>query len=276
MKRWRSSKRLPHQGTNDSTTFFRVTFCWVLSNPSIGSHTTTWILKHWEAGGVRDSTLGITQPREVLAWEQGWLRPTALPAGMVVPIIGARRSPDNTEAWLALALGVTGACAPMQPMALISTTTPGDHTMPTEPADKSFCQFLLQFEAATTRFINGDATLWKQHASHRDDATIMGAWGAYEQGWNEAGPRYDWAAARFRESGARVEVEYLASGVSGDLAYTVTNERSEALLVGQNKAAQMALRVTHVFRKEDEEWKLIHRHADPLMEKTAADTVLQN
>jgi hypothetical protein len=47
--------------------------------------------------------LGITQPREVLAWEQGWLRPAALPAGMVVPMIGARRSPDNTEAWLAMA-----------------------------------------------------------------------------------------------------------------------------------------------------------------------------
>lgn len=27
--------------------------------------------------------------------------------------------------------------------------------------------------------------------------------------------------------------------------------------------------------KGDEEWKLIYRHADPLMEKTAADTVLQ-
>jgi hypothetical protein len=26
---------------------------------------------------------------------------------------------------------------------------------------------------------------------------------------------------------------------------------------------------------EDGEWKLIHRHADPLMEKTAPDAVLQ-
>ena len=35
-----------------------------------------------------------------------------------------------------------------------------------------------------------------------DDVMIMGAWGAYEKGWAEVGPRYDWAAARFTDSGA--------------------------------------------------------------------------
>src|SRR5215216_6142317 len=100
--------------------------------------------------------------------------------------------------------------------------------IPAAPAgDSSLQAFLPHFEEGINRFINGDPTLWKQNASHRDDATIMGAWGAYERGWNEAGPRYDWAAARFRESGARVKVEYLSTGVSGDLAYTVAIERSE-------------------------------------------------
>ena len=103
----------------------------------------------------------------------------------------------------------------------------------------------------------------------------MGAWGAYEMGWDEVGPRYDWAAARFGESGAEVEVEYLSSGVSGDLAYTVAIERSEVRLVDQDRPAPMVLRVTHIFRKEDGVWKLVHRHADPLMGKTAPATVLQ-
>jgi ketosteroid isomerase-like protein len=145
----------------------------------------------------------------------------------------------------------------------------------TGSTEESFRQFLPHFEEGTSRFINGDPTLWKANASQRDDATIMGAWGAYEQGWDEVGPRYDWAAARFKESGAKVSVEYLASGVSGDLAYTIANERSEALVAGQDQLAPMALRVTHLFRMEDGEWKLIHRHADPLMEKTAPETVLQ-
>ena len=95
-----TSVPFPHQGTNDSTEFFRVSLSWALPQSPLDIHTATWIVKHWRAGGVRDSTLGITQLRDVLAWEQGWLRPTALPRGLVVPIIGARRSPDGREAWL--------------------------------------------------------------------------------------------------------------------------------------------------------------------------------
>jgi ketosteroid isomerase-like protein len=63
--------------------------------------------------------------------------------------------------------------------------------------------------------------------------------------------------------------------VSGDLAYTVTIERSEARVSGAGSVAPMALRVTHVFRKEDGVWKLVHRHADPLMDKTAPSAVLK-
>jgi hypothetical protein len=97
------SAPLAHQGTNDSTSFFRVTFSWALSAAPLRSHTTSWIIKRWKAGGQRDSSLGIIQPREVLAWERGWLRPAGLPAGVVVPFVGAWRSPDNAEAWLAMA-----------------------------------------------------------------------------------------------------------------------------------------------------------------------------
>jgi len=75
--------------------------------------------------------------------------------------------------------------------------------------------------------------------------------------------------------GATVQVEYLACAVSGDLADTVAIERSEVRLVDQNKPAAMALHVTHIFRKEDGAWKLVLRHADPLMGKAAPATVLQ-
>jgi ketosteroid isomerase-like protein len=139
-----------------------------------------------------------------------------------------------------------------------------------------FQSFLVQFEAATTRFLNGDATQWKQIASHRDDVTIMGAWGAYEKGWRDVGSRYDWAVERFVHSGARMQVEYLASGESGDLAYTIAIERSTVRVIGEEKPASMALRVTHLFRKENGAWKLIHRHADPIMGKTAPAATLQH
>jgi hypothetical protein len=97
-----TSAPFAHEGTNDSTTFYRVTLTWTRQSHGWAVETATWILKHWRAGGRRDRTLGITQSREVLAWEAGWLRPSALPDGVIVPLIGVWRAPDNREAWLAM------------------------------------------------------------------------------------------------------------------------------------------------------------------------------
>ena len=141
--------------------------------------------------------------------------------------------------------------------------------------DPSLRQFLESFEEGTRRFINGDTALWMENVSRRDDAMIMGAWGAHEKGWPEVQARYQWAGARFRANSARLTVEYLTSIQSGDLAFTTAIERSEVKVAGQEKPAPMALRVTHIFRKEDGEWKLVLRHADPLVAKTAPEAVLE-
>jgi ketosteroid isomerase-like protein len=158
---------------------------------------------------------------------------------------------------------------------LLSPLVIGSALSQTSPGDSSLRAFLPRFEEGINRFINGDNILWKQNASHRDDATIMGGWGSHAKGWDKVDPWYDWAAARFRESGAKVKIEYISSAVSGELAYTVAIERSEALVAGQDKPMPMALRVTHIFRKENGVWKLVHRHADPLIDKTAPAAVLK-
>jgi len=141
---------------------------------------------------------------------------------------------------------------------------------PTVVGDSSLQTFLPQWEEAQTHFINGDPTLWKQLSSHGDDATVLGAFGGYEKGWNEVGPRYDWASSQFKAGRATISVEYLNTGVSGDLAFTVAIERQEGVRLGnQNDPTPRALRVTQVFRKENGAWKLLHRQADPLVVKKA-------
>lgn len=127
----------------------------------------------------------------------------------------------------------------------------------TSVTDASLRDFLETFEEGTRRFMNGDTTIWKKNVSRRSDVMIMGAWGAYEKGWPEVSARYDWAGARFRDSGASLEIEYLTSFVSGDLAYATAIERANVQLVGQERPAPMGLRVTHVFRKEDGAWRLL-------------------
>ena len=142
-------------------------------------------------------------------------------------------------------------------------------------SDPELCAFMQQFEQATQEFINGNNQPWLALALRRDDATIMGAWGAYERGWKDVGPRYDWAAARFQPSGAKLSVEYLASGATDTIAYTVAIERCDPLIVGEDKPRPQELRVTHIFCKHDGKWKFIHRQADPLMAKTTPASVLR-
>lgn len=146
---------------------------------------------------------------------------------------------------------------------------------PTPASDSGLQAFLPQWETAQSRFVTGDPSLWKQNASQGDDVTILGAFGGYEKGWNEVGPRYDWASSQYKDSGARMKVEYLNTGVSGDLGFTVAIERQEEVRLGGQNPTQRALRVTQVFRKENGAWKLMHRHADPLMEKKAPTVVPQ-
>ena len=140
-------------------------------------------------------------------------------------------------------------------------------------AEASFRQAVERMQAATDQFVRGNSERLRALCSQADDATIVGGWGDYERGWAAVGPRYEWAAARFQ--GGQLTYELVASGVSGDLAYTFHIERGTVRLVGVAEPAPMALRVTHIYRREGGEWKLLHRHADPLMAKQAVDAVLQ-
>jgi hypothetical protein len=191
--------------------------------------------------------------------------------------------------WLLLLISITGgrtfAQDPIFGLGICTSGIPGfsptspDNTdtprTETSMSDSSWQAFLPRFEEGLQRFVNGDPTLWKQHAWQGEAATLMGGWGAYEKGWTLVGPRYDWAAARFQASNGYVQVEYLSWDVGKDLAYTVSIERSQVRLVGEEQPAPMALRVTQLFRKDGKDWKLVHRQANPLTGSTAPAEVLQ-
>lgn len=140
---------------------------------------------------------------------------------------------------------------------------------PLAAADRNgFAKFLVEWEKAQNLFINGDPALWKQLSSHSGDATILGGFGGYgEKGWSAVGARYDWASSQYKSGGATMKVEYISIVAGEDLAYTVGIERQESARVGSAAPESRALRVTQIFRKEEGSWKLIHRHADPMVEK---------
>jgi ketosteroid isomerase-like protein len=130
-----------------------------------------------------------------------------------------------------------------------------------------------RFAAALPDFVRGDPTPFSTLWSHGEDVTIFGGWGAYERGWDAVGPRLAWAAGRF--AGGQVTYKPLAAGSSGDLGYAIGLERGETLVMEGKKPHPLLLRVTHLFRREEGQWKLIHRHADPIVIKTAPEALLQ-
>ena len=70
---------------------------------------------------------------------------------------------------------------------------------------------------------------------------------------------FQWVASKF--TGGRADVEHAVIAQSGDLAYTVGFERGPASVAG-GPSKEMVIRVTHIYRRDGADWKLVHRHAD--------------
>ncbi len=98
--------------------------------------------------------------------------------------------------------------------------------------------------------------------------TLFGA-GLSASGWAEIEPIFDRLEARFSDC-ILCEHEVIAAGASGDLAYVVAFEHTTAAVSG-SPPLPYTLRATTVFRREDEEWKVVHRHAEPVASENAAE-----
>ena len=59
-----------------------------------------------------------------------------------------------------------------------------------------------------------------------------------------------------------VTAEYVVVHEGAVLAYTVGYETGDVLLDGAPMTPRQRLRVTQIYRREDGEWRLIHRHGD--------------
>jgi len=85
------------------------------------------------------------------------------------------------------------------------------------------------------------------------------AFGPARRGWTELEPVFPWVAERYRDG--TLAIDYVTMAESDELAYTVSYERAVVSIDGA--APELStIRVTHVFRMEDGQWKLVHRHGD--------------
>nr|WP_254678771.1 nuclear transport factor 2 family protein [Arthrobacter sp. 24S4-2] len=109
---------------------------------------------------------------------------------------------------------------------------------------------------------NGDAAPRFAIWSCREPVTVLGAWMS-DSGPVEVGDIFRKLESSFSDCTA-YEHEVIAADVIGDMAYTVGYEHTSTAVNGEPRT--YTLRVTQVYRREDGEWKVAHRHADTVVQ----------
>lgn len=99
------------------------------------------------------------------------------------------------------------------------------------------------------------AALW----TTTDDATLMGGFGTRALTAAEVASTLEVVARRFR--GGALVPEYDRVLVSDGWAMTAGRERG-VLSVDGAEPREFVVRVTHVWRREEDGWRIVHRHGD--------------
>jgi len=129
--------------------------------------------------------------------------------------------------------------------------------------DASVRAAIERLHRAMADVANGDVRAIKALYSHGPDATSFYGWGGYERGWDGVSRRWDWAGRQFK--GGRVSYQNVSTVVAGDMFFTTDIETySDQRMAGVEGVTGWTNRVTHIFRREGGEWRLVHRHGNRL------------
>ena len=138
----------------------------------------------------------------------------------------------------------------------------------------TFADVIGRNNHASEAFMTGDTGPFKALFSDRADATLANPFGGVAIGRAEILERLDRAASYYRD-GELVGVETIAQVAADDLGYTIEIETVRGRVGQAPERETIALRVTSVFRMEDGEWRLVHRHADPRATVEAPESILR-
>jgi ketosteroid isomerase-like protein len=130
-----------------------------------------------------------------------------------------------------------------------------------------------RLDHANLGMLNGDCTGWTGLLSHRADVAVLGAYGGHVTGWDEVAARFASTAAGYGEGGAggTTSRENLATWIGADIACVVDIEQHRTAVEAGAEPVTFRYRTTHVLRREDGGWRVVLRHADPLVEFRGPD-----
>jgi ketosteroid isomerase-like protein len=128
---------------------------------------------------------------------------------------------------------------------------------------EEFKAFIEKRKKVAQAYVNGDAEPLGKIAAEQSPASFFGPMGGSVEGAKQVMSRYETDAKAF-DDGSETDLEILDMSADGKLGYWVGFQNAKARMKGKADPIQMRLRVTEIFRKADDGWRLMHRHADPL------------
>ena len=133
-----------------------------------------------------------------------------------------------------------------------------------EAAAETVKDLAERYAQANAALLKGDAKTWDKLAPMASDFVLMSPFGGKPSRYADYPPERIEQMGKFFRNG-RFQQELVQSYAVDGMIVLVTIERAN-IEVGGLPAQDWSLRVTSIFRAEKNEWKLAHRHADPLVE----------
>jgi ketosteroid isomerase-like protein len=120
-----------------------------------------------------------------------------------------------------------------------------------------------EYHKALDVFSRGNPEPVKNLCSHSDEVMLANPFGSTVKGWEAVSYALDFASSRFRDGTVR-SFERITTYKTNDLLVMFEIEKWTSRVGGKSEISSFDLRVTSTFRKENDNWKLVHRHADPI------------
>jgi ketosteroid isomerase-like protein len=131
--------------------------------------------------------------------------------------------------------------------------------------DDDLGKLVERVREATAALIRGDVRRYFALVNEAPDFTLMPPTGGPTRHGPDSSPASVEALEEFFAGTGDADLELEQSYASGDIVVLVVVERQHGT-VGGLADQDWSLRVTLVFRREGSDWRLVHRHADALVQ----------
>lgn len=128
--------------------------------------------------------------------------------------------------------------------------------------DEELTQLIQRTGEAASAYMGGDTGRYLELTHHARGFTLMAPLGGAPARYEDRAENVKASAGYFKNGESKLEA--VEAHAWGDTVVLAMIERQHGE-VGGLPDRDCSLRVTHVYRRDGSEWRLVHRHADPLV-----------